>query len=190
MVQSPARTSRPRILLVDSCRFTREALAEVLDRNGILVESADVMRDDVPEDGGTYVVIPSRSSNGVDAPCLVRRPGEEPLMVPRDELTLGRLLDMILGEEVGRPAPAAPDTADIVQPPTDSTLTVREREVLLEIARGRSSQHIADMLGIRARTVDKHKASIYAKLKVANQAQAVAMAMRSGLFADALAPDR
>ncbi len=42
-------------------------------------------------------------------------------------------------------------------------LTVRESEVLLWIARGKANRDIADILGLSARTVNKHLETIYVK---------------------------
>jgi DNA-binding NarL/FixJ family response regulator len=50
---------------------------------------------------------------------------------------------------------------------TLATLTPREREVLALIAQGRSNVAIADALVISPRVVEKHVASIFAKLGLA-----------------------
>jgi DNA-binding NarL/FixJ family response regulator len=60
-------------------------------------------------------------------------------------------------------------------------LTPREREVLLLIARGRSSAQIASELVISPRTVGTHIQHILAKLGVDNRTQAAALAHRAGL---------
>jgi DNA-binding NarL/FixJ family response regulator len=57
-------------------------------------------------------------------------------------------------------------------------LTAREAEVLAWIARGKSNRNISEILGISARTVDKHLEQIYAKLGVENRASAAALAVR------------
>jgi DNA-binding response OmpR family regulator len=51
-------------------------------------------------------------------------------------------------------------------------LTLRESEVLLWIARGKSNRDIADILGLSHRTVNKHLEQVYAKLGVENRASA------------------
>lgn len=61
-------------------------------------------------------------------------------------------------------------------------LTPREREVLLLIARGRSSAQIASELVISPRTVGTHIQHILAKLGVDNRTQAAALAHRAGLI--------
>ena len=59
------------------------------------------------------------------------------------------------------------------------TLTQREAEVLLWVARGKSNRDIAEILTSRPRTVNKHLEQIYAKLGVENRASAAALAMRT-----------
>ena len=49
-------------------------------------------------------------------------------------------------------------------------LTVREGQVLLWIAKGKSNRDIGEILGLSARTVNKHLEQIYVKLGVENRA--------------------
>ncbi len=53
---------------------------------------------------------------------------------------------------------------------------MRESEVLLWIAKGKSNRDIGDILGLSARTVNKHLEQIYVKLGVENRASAAVMA--------------
>jgi DNA-binding response OmpR family regulator len=55
-------------------------------------------------------------------------------------------------------------------------LTMRESEVLLWIAKGKSNRDIAEILGLSARTVNKHLEQIYVKLGVENRASAAVKA--------------
>jgi len=57
------------------------------------------------------------------------------------------------------------------------SLTTREAEVLIWIARGKSNRDISDILGISPRTVNKHLEQIFAKLGVENRASATALAV-------------
>lgn len=57
-------------------------------------------------------------------------------------------------------------------------LTEREAEVLMWVARGKSSRDIGDILGASPRTVDKHLERIFVKLGVENRASATAVALR------------
>ena len=57
-------------------------------------------------------------------------------------------------------------------------LTDREREVLAQIADGRSNREIARLLGVSEKTVKTHVSSVLAKLGVADRTQAALLAVR------------
>ena len=57
-------------------------------------------------------------------------------------------------------------------------LTAREAEVLVWISRGKSNRDIAEILGMRPGTVNKHLEQIFNKLGVENRASAAALAVR------------
>lgn len=80
-----------------------------------------------------------------------------------------------------------PDVAGLLaagdaQPPAMARLTGREREVLTEIARGRSNREIARALALSEKTVKTHVSGILTKLGVQDRTQAALFAVRSGLF--------
>ncbi|TCM58291.1 LuxR family two component transcriptional regulator [Rhizobium sp. PP-F2F-G48] len=56
------------------------------------------------------------------------------------------------------------------------SLTMREAEVLVWIAKGKANRDIAEILGLSARTVNKHLEQIYVKLGVENRASAAVKA--------------
>jgi DNA-binding NarL/FixJ family response regulator len=58
------------------------------------------------------------------------------------------------------------------------SLTSREREVLAELARGRSNREIARVLGVAEKTVKAHVSSVLAKLGVQDRTQAALVAVR------------
>ncbi|MGQ4274529.1 response regulator [Terrihabitans sp. B22-R8] len=59
------------------------------------------------------------------------------------------------------------------------SLTVREAEVLLWLARGKANKDIAEILDLSHRTVSKHLEQIFTKLGVENRASAAAVAIRT-----------
>jgi DNA-binding NarL/FixJ family response regulator len=60
-------------------------------------------------------------------------------------------------------------------------LTDREREILCLIAGGASNSAIAAQLYLSAKTVRNHASNIFAKLQVADRAQAIVRAREAGL---------
>jgi DNA-binding NarL/FixJ family response regulator len=64
---------------------------------------------------------------------------------------------------------------------TVDTLTPREHEVLLLMARGLSNADVARELVLEASTVEKHVANVLSKLDIASRAQAVVFAYEHGL---------
>jgi DNA-binding NarL/FixJ family response regulator len=69
--------------------------------------------------------------------------------------------------------------ADEARPAAE--LTAREREVLAEVARGRSNREIARALTLSEKTVKTHVSAILAKLGVQDRTQAALHAVRTGL---------
>jgi NarL family two-component system response regulator LiaR len=65
--------------------------------------------------------------------------------------------------------------------PVEERLTGREREVLEQIAGGRSNKRIALELGISEKTVKTHVGHVLAKLGVADRTQAALLAVRDGM---------
>ncbi|MFG1420328.1 response regulator [Roseixanthobacter liquoris] len=59
------------------------------------------------------------------------------------------------------------------------SITQREAQVLVWIARGKANRDIAQILGLSPRTVNKHLEQIYAKIGVENRASATALAVRA-----------
>jgi len=68
------------------------------------------------------------------------------------------------------------------RPIVQDTLSRREQEVLALLAQGAANKEIAAQLHITERTVKAHVTSIFNKLGVNSRAEAVAVALRSGLL--------
>ncbi|MDD4911752.1 MAG: response regulator transcription factor [Sideroxydans sp.] len=64
----------------------------------------------------------------------------------------------------------------------DATLSVREREVLMQLARGLSVSDIALLMKISRHTVGDHVKSIYKKLNISSRAEAAIRAKGMGLL--------
>jgi DNA-binding NarL/FixJ family response regulator len=94
--------------------------------------------------------------------------------VVRGEAPVSRMMAGRLLEEFARqhrdpaPLPAA-------------ELTVREKEVLEQVARGKSNKEIAAALAIAENTVKNHLKNILEKLHLENRVQAATYALRQGL---------
>jgi DNA-binding NarL/FixJ family response regulator len=67
------------------------------------------------------------------------------------------------------------------EPQTVNSLTDREREVLVLVAKGLSNQQIADSLVISERTARTHVSNILSKLGLASRTQAALLAIREGI---------
>jgi DNA-binding NarL/FixJ family response regulator len=63
----------------------------------------------------------------------------------------------------------------------NNELTIREKEVLTELVRGRSNKEIADVLCISEKTVKIHINKIYKKLNVNSRSQALILAVQNSL---------
>jgi DNA-binding CsgD family transcriptional regulator/tetratricopeptide (TPR) repeat protein len=84
------------------------------------------------------------------------------------------LLDELRSLSGGTPSPAHARNAD--------ALTAREREVLAQVATGRSNREIAQHLFISAKTVSVHISNVLAKLDASSRTEAVAIARRRHLL--------
>ncbi|KIQ25683.1 LuxR family transcriptional regulator [Variovorax paradoxus] len=74
------------------------------------------------------------------------------------------------------------DTQPSAPPSRDTTLTQRESQILRFVASGHVSIEIGAKLGITGQTVNVHIKSIYKKLHVHSRAQAVNLAVHTGLI--------
>jgi len=66
-----------------------------------------------------------------------------------------------------------------IKPPQEN-LTMRERQILKLVAEGKTSEEIASMLFISARTVQNHRANIMKKLNLNRTADLIKYAIRQG----------
>ncbi|MEU2543905.1 response regulator transcription factor [Streptomyces roseolus] len=102
---------------------------------------------------------------------------------PREEL-FAAVRAAAEGRAVLSPAVATRLVSAVRRPaePVDDTLSAREREILVLVARGTSNRAIAAELFISEATVKTHLTHIYAKLAVKDRAAAVAAGYDRGIL--------
>lgn len=74
------------------------------------------------------------------------------------------------------------------QPKGAATLTAREREVLQQVASGRSNKEVAAHLGISIKTAENHRHRLMTKLDARNAADLTRVAFELGLIVPATRP--
>jgi DNA-binding NarL/FixJ family response regulator len=76
---------------------------------------------------------------------------------------------------------ASTEPASRPVPPTIGTLSAREREILVGLARGRTNKELADDLIVSEATVKTHVSNLLTKLGVRSRVQAVVLAYEAGV---------
>ena len=61
-------------------------------------------------------------------------------------------------------------------------ITRREQEILNLVAEGRTSKSMAELLGLSARTIERHRANLLKKFSLKNSVSLIQTAMRQGLL--------
>jgi NarL family two-component system response regulator LiaR len=105
------------------------------------------------------------------------------------DISAAELAAAVRAAHVGRPTLAPEATEALIQaarapqaePEPGHDLTPREREVLALLVDGLGNPQIAERLVISVTTARSHVSNILSKLQVSNRAEAIALALRSGL---------
>lgn len=100
-----------------------------------------------------------------------------------DALLAPRVTRRLVEHYVAQPTPSAEVAARL------ATLTDREHEVLLEVARGRSNAEIAERIHLSEATVKTHVTRLLGKLSLRSRTQAVVFAYETGLVRAGDAPE-
>lgn len=72
--------------------------------------------------------------------------------------------------------------ADLEHSPATDSLTSREKEILIQVAKGLTNKQIGERLFITENTVKNHVKNLFSKLKVDNRVQLASYAMKNGLI--------
>jgi DNA-binding NarL/FixJ family response regulator len=170
-----AKTYRPDVVLmdlrmpnVDGVSATREIVDQDLGSRVLILTTYDTETDVLPaiEAGATGYLLKD---------------------TPRDELRRA-VRAAATGESVLSP-PIARQLLGQVRKPSKGTLSERELEIIVIVARGATNKGVAAQLFISEATVKTHLLHIYEKLGVNDRAAAVAAAYERGLLAPGDASD-
>jgi DNA-binding NarL/FixJ family response regulator len=96
-------------------------------------------------------------------------------LVAAGDALLAPSITRLFVERFARPVPQQPPVQEI------ATLTAREREVLVLMARGLSNSELAERLTLSEATVKTHVARVLSKLGLRDRVQAVVLAYEIGL---------
>jgi DNA-binding NarL/FixJ family response regulator len=149
-----AAAARARVLILTTFDLDEYAFS------GLRAGASGFLLKDVPPDQLTDAIRAVAAGDAVVAPRVTRR--------------LLNAFAHQLPDAVEAPPGAADD-------PRLRGLTAREREVLLEVASGRTNAEIADRLAVSEATVKTHVGRILAKLDLRDRVQAVILAYELGL---------
>ena len=200
-----------RILTVDDHPLLREGIAAVIEgqsdmqlvgeaANGL--EALQVFRDCRPD--VTLMDLQMPEMDGVDAIGAIHREFSEARIVVLTtyqgdaqalrafkagasgyllkSMLRRELVDTIRSVHAGRRRIPPEIATGIAEHASDDALTLREIEVLRQVADGNGNKRIAHHLGIAEETVKAHMKNILAKLGANDRTHAVTIAVRRGIF--------
>jgi DNA-binding NarL/FixJ family response regulator len=158
-----------RMPVLDGIAATRRILARMPGTRVVVLTTFDVddyVLDAIRAGASGFLLKDAPPDDLVAAVRIVAR--GDALLAPS---VTRRLIERLAVRPASRPA----------SPSAFPELTQREREVLVEVAKGRSNQEIAAALVIAEQTVKTHVSRVLGKLGLRDRAQAVVAAYESGL---------
>ncbi|MGW0708112.1 response regulator [Streptomyces sp. NPDC002643] len=167
----------PRVDGIEACR-TITALGDGADANGTPIACRTVMLTTFDSDEYVYEALHAGASG-----FLLKDVRRDDLVhgvrvVAHGDSLLAPSVARRLIEQYTRPTPTRPQRPH----PRLNTLTTREHETLLLLARGLSNAEIAAELTVSDHTVKTHVGNILAKLGLRDRIQAVICAYETGLI--------
>jgi two-component system, NarL family, response regulator DevR len=144
---------------IDVCRDVRAADPTIRVIILTSYEDDEAMFSAILAGASGYVL---KNIRGLDLVGAIRRVAAGETLL--DPAMTSRVLDRILGAERG--------------PPEIRNLSAREREILAEIADGRTNREIAERLGLSQSTVKTYVSRLFDKLDVRRRAQAAVLAAK------------
>lgn len=114
---------------------------------------------------------------------LTKESAAELLISGIDQVLGGKyFMDASVSRQVVRKLAELPDKKPVALVDDYKSLTPREQEIMVMVARGMSSQKIADALIISPKTVDNHRSNIMRKLNAGNVIELARHAVKLGLI--------
>jgi DNA-binding NarL/FixJ family response regulator len=200
-----------RILTVDDHPLLREGIAAVIEGQSDMelvgeaangVEALQAFRDCRPD--VTLMDLQMPEMNGVEAIGAIHREFPDAKVVVLTtyqgdaqalrafkagasgyllkSMLRRELVDTIRSVHAGRRRIPAEIAAGIAEHASDDALTLREIEVLRQVADGNGNKRIAQLLTISEETVKAHMKNILAKLDANDRTHAVTIAVRRGII--------
>lgn len=204
-------TSSIRILTVDDHPMLREGIAAVLasEQDMILVAEASNGREAVEQfrthhPDVTLMDVQMPEVNGIDAIIKIREEFPDARIIVLTTYTgdaqaarafkagaFGYLLKSMVRKELidtirtvhaGKKRIPPEIAIEMAQHHSDDALTLREIEVLREVAAGNANKMVAQLLNISEETVKAHMRSILSKLGANDRTHAVTIAVKRGII--------
>jgi len=200
-----------RILTVDDHPMLREGIAAVLasEQDMILVAEASNGREAVEQFRAhhpdvTLMDVQMPEVNGIDAIVKIREEFPDARIIVLTTYTgdaqaarafkagaygyllknmvRKELIDTIRTVHAGKKRIPPEIAIDMAQHHSDDALTLREIEVLREVAAGNANKMVAQLLNISEETVKAHMRSILSKLGANDRTHAVTIAVKRGII--------